>query len=85
MKYILFCNNLVSMLYLYKRLNYERLNLIIIYPWNFAHLKKNHEKKSSLLKFSIFFQVVKFISNVLKTFVDTLWYYNEKKFDLLKL
>jgi hypothetical protein len=30
---------------------------MVIYPWNFAHVKDNHEKKSSSRKFSIFFQL----------------------------
>jgi hypothetical protein len=38
----------------------------------FAHVKDNHEEKYFSLKFSISFQVVKFISNVLKIFVSTL-------------
>jgi hypothetical protein len=36
--------------------------------------KDNNEKESSSPKFSISFQVMKFISNVLKTFVSTLCY-----------
>jgi hypothetical protein len=58
---------------------------MVFYSWNFAHVKKNHEEESSSLKFSIFFQVVKFISNVLKIFVSTLWCYNDEIFYLLKL
>jgi hypothetical protein len=62
----------------------EGLDLMVVYPWNFAHGKRQQEK-SSFLKFSISFQVVKFIPNVLKTFVNTLWCYNNETFDLLKL
>ncbi len=48
--------------------------------------KNNHEEESFSLKFSIiFFNVVKFISNVLKTFVTTLCYNNDENYDLFKL
>jgi hypothetical protein len=45
------------------------------------HIQKyNHEEKYSSLKFSISFQVVKFISNVLKTFVNALCYNNDEDY-----
>jgi hypothetical protein len=43
--------------------DYEGLYLIVVYPWNFAHVKRQPWKKILFLKFSISFQVVKFISN----------------------
>jgi hypothetical protein len=58
--------------------DYERLDLMIIYLWNFAHVKKRPRKKSSRFKFSNSFQVMKFISNVFKTFVNTLCYNNDE-------
>jgi hypothetical protein len=42
-------------------------------------------KKKYSLKFSISFQVVKFISYVLKTFVSTLCYNNDENCDIFKL
>ncbi len=65
--------------------DYEGLDLMVVYPWNFAHVKKNHEKNIFKKKKSISFQVVKFIPNVLKTFVTTLWCYNDEIFDLVRL
>jgi hypothetical protein len=58
---------------------------MIVYHWNFAHVKKQPCKKSFSLKLSKKFQVVKFISNVLKTFINTLCYNNDKDCDFLKL
>jgi len=43
------------------------------------------EKKKKSLKISNFFQVVKFISNVFKKFVNTLCYNNEDDCDFFKL
>jgi hypothetical protein len=37
--------------------DYERLDLIIVYLWNFACVKKNPWKKISRQKFSIFFKL----------------------------
>jgi hypothetical protein len=47
--------------------------------------KDNHEKESSSPKFSICFEVMKFILNVLKTFVSTLCYNNYDDCDFFKL
>jgi hypothetical protein len=58
---------------------------MVVYPWNFARAKRQPWKKSFSLKFSISFQVVRFIWNVLKTFVSTLCYNNDEDCDLFKL
>ncbi len=44
--------------------DYEGLNLIVVYSWNFAHVKKQSWKKKNSLKFSICLWVVKFILDV---------------------
>jgi hypothetical protein len=58
---------------------------MVLYPWNFSHVKKKHEKEYFSLKFSISFQVVTFIFDVFKTFVNTLCYNNDENCDILKL
>jgi hypothetical protein len=57
----------------------EGLDLMVVYPWNFEQVERKPWKIIFSLKFSIFFQVVKFISNVLRTFVSTLSHNNEWK------
>jgi len=58
---------------------------MVVNLWNFTHVKNIHEEESFSLNFSISFQVVKFISNVLKTFVSTLCYNNAENCDMFKL
>ncbi len=65
--------------------DYEGLDLLIVYSRNFAHLKVKPWKKNFSLKFSIFFQIMKFILDGLKTFASTLCYNNDENCDLFKL
>jgi len=51
----------------------------------FCTCKKKTMKKKNSLKFSIFFQIMKFILDGLKTFVSTLCYNNDENCDLFKL
>ncbi len=64
---------------------YKRLDSMVIFPWNFAQVKKQPWKIIFSLKLSISFEVVKFISNVLKTFVNTSCYNNDENCDFFKL
>jgi hypothetical protein len=57
---------------------------MVVYSWNFAFVKRQPWKKK-FNKINNFSKVVKFISNVLKTFVITLCYNNDENCDLLKL
>jgi hypothetical protein len=55
--------------------------------WIFQNVK--HELPNYaftlLSKFSIFFKVMEYKSNYLKTFISTLWYDNVDDYDFLKL
>jgi hypothetical protein len=51
----------------------------------FCTCKKTTMKKKNFNKISISFQVMKFILNVLKTFVSILCYNNDEDCDLFKL
>ncbi len=61
--------------------DYEGLDLMVVYLWNFAHVNRQPWRKKNSLKFSIF-QVVKFILDVFKTFVNTLCYINDEDCDI---
>ncbi len=65
--------------------DYEGLDLTIVYPWKFAHVKIQRWKIKIFNKFFNSFQVVKFISNGFKTFVSTLCYNNDDDCDLFEL
>jgi hypothetical protein len=43
--------------------DYEGQDLMVVYLWNFAHVERQPRKKKSSLKFSILFQIVRFISD----------------------
>jgi hypothetical protein len=58
---------------------------MIICPWNFTHVKKNHKKQSSPSKFSIFFKVMEFKSDDFKMFTSIVWYDIVDDYDFLKL
>jgi hypothetical protein len=57
-----------------------------LYDKILVHLKEfaPHDEEFSSLKFSISFQVVKFILDVFKTFVNTLCYNNDENCDIFK-
>ncbi len=65
--------------------DYKGLDLMIVYPWNFAHVKRQLWKTIFFNQNFNSFQVVKFIANDFKTFVSTLCYNNDDDCDLFKL
>jgi hypothetical protein len=77
------CNNLSQCCNVKK--DYEGLDLMIVYLWNVAHVKRKPWEKQNSQKFSICFQIMKFILDSLKTFFSTLCYNNDEIFDLFKL
>jgi len=58
---------------------------MVIYPWNFTHVKRQPCKKIFFIRILNFFQGVKFILDVLKTFVSTLCDNDNENCDFLML
>ncbi len=64
---------------------YKGLGLMIVYPWNLAHVKRQPWRKIFLIKDFNFFSSCEVISNVFKTFFGTFCYNNDEHCGICKL
>ncbi len=64
--------------------DYKGLDLMVVYPWNFTHVKRQPWRRIFFIKILNLFSSCVVHIRCFKKFVSTLWWYNDENFDLLK-